>query len=113
MLGLFKKKSVEGQIVKDIDVAEAKELLKTKKINILDVRTDNEYENEGRIEGAVLIDYFKVTTFGKELEKLDKTKPWLVYCAVGGRSKMAVNKMAKLGFVELYNLKGGIKAYLK
>ncbi|MBW1992454.1 MAG: sulfurtransferase [Deltaproteobacteria bacterium] len=45
------------------------------------------------------------------LEELDKDKPTLVYCAIGGRSRVAAQLLSGLGFREVYNLAGGIRAY--
>ena len=46
-----------------------------------------------------------------ELEKLDKTKTWIVYCAKGPRSKGLAEKMTNLGFKDVYVLEGGIAGY--
>ena len=43
--------------------------------------------------------------------QLDSQKPVVVYCAVGGRSLAAAQLLAGLGFKEVYNLQGGIKAW--
>ncbi|MCB0479160.1 MAG: rhodanese-like domain-containing protein [Crocinitomicaceae bacterium] len=74
-------------------------------IIILDVRTPGE-TSRGMIPGAVEID-FRGANFEKEVEKLDKSKPVYIYCASGGRSKSAQEKMSSLGFKETYNLLGG------
>lgn len=74
---------------------------------ILDVRTADEY-NRGIIPGAVNIDIYKGQGFIDEVEKLDKTKNYYVYCAAGARSGQACNIMNQLGFANAYNLAGGI-----
>jgi rhodanese-related sulfurtransferase/rubrerythrin len=74
---------------------------------LLDVRQPWEYE-EDHIPGARLI---PMGALKDSLEELDKDKPTLVYCAVGGRSRVAAQLMSGLGFKEVYNLAGGIKAY--
>jgi rubrerythrin len=38
-------------------------------------------------------------------------QPVIVYCAIGGRSRVAAQLLAGQGFKEVYNLKGGIKAW--
>lgn len=76
---------------------------------IADVRTPEEY-NEGFINGAININY-NSNTFETDISKLDKTKPVFVYCLSGGRSSNAVSKMIELGFKEIYELKGGMRAW--
>lgn len=78
---------------------------------VLDVRTKKEYR-EGHIPGSVLID-FTADDFEQQVAKLDKSKTYLVHCAVGGRSARACKKMDQLGFQKLYNLEGGMGAWEK
>jgi rhodanese-related sulfurtransferase len=47
------------------------------------------------------------------VDELPKGKPMVVYCAKGGRSAQACTFLAAKGFKELYNLAGGIEAWLK
>lgn len=77
---------------------------------ILDVRTEDEY-NRGIIPGAINIDIYKGQGFIDEVEKLDKTKSYYVYCAAGARSGNACNVMNKMGFDSAYNLNGGISQW--
>lgn len=77
---------------------------------ILDVRTADEY-NRGIIPGAVNIDIYKGQGFIDEVEKLDKSKNYYVYCAAGARSGNACNAMNQLGFKNTYNLAGGISQW--
>jgi len=74
---------------------------------ILDVRTEDEYNN-GIISNAINIDINKGQNFIQELEKLDKTKNYYVYCRSGIRSAKACEIMNQLGFENAYNLMGGI-----
>ncbi|MBM4286464.1 MAG: sulfurtransferase [Deltaproteobacteria bacterium] len=74
---------------------------------LLDVRQPWEYE-EDHLPGARLIPLAELNARAGEL---DKTKPTLVYCAIGGRSRVAAQLLNGLGFADLYNLAGGIKAY--
>lgn len=81
----------------------------TKDAVILDVRTSGEYA-QGFIDGAKNLDY-RDQNFQSEVGKLDKSKPYFVYCLSGGRSASAVNYMRTNGFKEVYDLKGGILAW--
>ena len=73
---------------------------------ILDVRTPEEVE-DGYIPNATNIDIYMGQEFVAELEKLDKTKNYYVYCRSGQRSGQACAIMNKLGFENAYNLEGG------
>jgi thioredoxin len=73
---------------------------------LLDVRTPEEFK-EGRLKGAL---NYNVNSgdFENQIADLDKKRPVLVYCLSGGRSSYAANVMAGQGFLEVYNLAGGI-----
>ena len=73
---------------------------------ILDVRTPEEVE-EGYILNAIHIDIYLGQDFLTELEKLDKSKNYYVYCRSGNRSGQACAIMNSLGFENTYNLEGG------
>ena len=74
---------------------------------VLDVRTKEEVE-EGVIPNAIHIDIYKGQEFIDNVEKLDKSKNYYVYCKAGGRSAQACAIMYQLGFDNAYNLMGGI-----
>ena len=73
---------------------------------VLDVRTQEEVA-EGIIPDAVHIDIYKGQGFIDDVEQLDKSKTYFVYCKMGGRSAQACAVMNQLGFKETYNLIGG------
>jgi len=73
---------------------------------LLDVRTPKEFA-EGRIEGAVMIDYLS-PGFRNEIAKLDREKTYLVYCRTGNRTKGALMVMRELGFQSVLHLASGI-----
>ena len=74
---------------------------------ILDVRTDAEIAR-GIIPNAIHIDIYKGQLFVDEIEALDKSKNYYVYCRSGNRSGKACAIMLQLGFENAYNLEGGI-----
>jgi rhodanese-related sulfurtransferase len=96
-------------IYKNVDAVTFKHILEQEKPIIIDVRTLQEISS-GTIEGAIHIDYF-ATDFISQVALLDKTKPIAVYCASGGRSNGAMNKMENLGFTEVYSLNRGVSAW--
>ena len=73
---------------------------------LVDVRTAKEYE-EGHLKNAVNID-FNASDFTAMIEKLDKSKPVLIYCLSGGRSGNALKQFVDAGFKSTTNLDGGI-----
>lgn len=74
---------------------------------VLDVRTPEEFA-AGHLQNAVPLDYL-MADFPDQVKKLDPNKPYMVYCAVGGRSNKAASLMAKTGFREVYNARAGFK----
>ena len=96
-------------INKKVSKTEFAELMKKTGAQLIDVRTPREFSN-GFIEGAKNIDY-NGDTFEKQMKKLDKTKPVLVYCAAGGRSENAAELLQEWGFKEVYDLEGGYNGW--
>ncbi|MCA6423239.1 MAG: thioredoxin fold domain-containing protein [Flavobacterium sp.] len=102
--------SCQGQqtkTVQTVDVTAFAEKLKaTDKAQLLDVRTPEEFKS-GHIENATNVNW-NSNDFVSKAENYDKSKPVFVYCKIGGRSVQAANRLAELGFKEIYNLDGGI-----
>ena len=74
---------------------------------IIDVRTDDEFST-GYVGGAVNIDFYMRNEFISEIDKLDKTKSYFIYCKSGARSGQTCELMKQKGFKKVYNLEGGI-----
>jgi sulfur-carrier protein adenylyltransferase/sulfurtransferase len=74
---------------------------------LLDVRQPGEYA-QAHLPGARLI---PLPQLADSLEELDAAKPIIVYCAVGGRSRMATQLLTNLGFRDVFHLQGGIQAW--
>jgi len=72
---------------------------------ILDVSTPGEYKDR-HLEGAVNINLFS-KLFKARLDVMDKRSTYLVYCKLGGRSKIAQRLMQRSGFQNVYNVIGG------
>jgi len=96
---------------KDLSVDEFARMAADKQNVILDVRTPGEF-SAGHIPGAVNLDY-NAPDFQAKAATLDKSRTYLVHCAVGGRSVRACEKLSRLDFPNLYNLPGGFKAWAK
>jgi rhodanese-related sulfurtransferase len=99
-----------GQVInKKVEKAEFSKLMKKSGVQLIDVRTSREFSN-GFITGAKNIDY-NGDSFEKQIKKLDKNKPVLVYCAAGGRSENAAELLKEWGFKEVYDLIGGYNGW--
>jgi rhodanese-related sulfurtransferase len=93
----------------NISVEKFSELMKEENHVILDVRSPQELA-EGSVPGHEMINFFD-SNFPEQVEKLDKSKTYLIYCRSGNRSGQACAMMANMGFGKLYNLEGGIGAW--
>ena len=88
---------------------EAKEMMDSQEVVILDVREQDEYDG-GHIPGAVLL---PVSTINEETAAgviPDKDATVLVYCRSGNRSKTASSVLADLGYTNIYEF-GGINTW--
>jgi rhodanese-related sulfurtransferase len=90
----------------NMNVVEFSKKITESGVVILDVRTPGEFA-EGFIEGAQMID-FQSGNFEAEIESLDKDVTYAVYCRSGNRSGQAVKIMQDAGFLNLFNLEGGV-----
>ena len=78
---------------------------------IIDVRTEDERHTRGYILNSLNFDYFHGQKTLDALAKLDKTKPCIVHCAIGGRAQSIAVQMHQLGFKNILLLKGGFNAW--
>lgn len=101
---------VEATIV-DVTVNQFKDLVIEQGGTILDVRTPEEWA-EGTISKAEKINFYD-DNFATDIEKLNKEEPIFVYCKSGGRSANAAETLKEKGFNKIYNLDGGITAWIE
>jgi rhodanese-related sulfurtransferase len=95
--------------VQRIDVNEFDHKRKAADAVVLDVRTPHEFA-AGHVPGAVNLDVHD-PKFKEKVAGLDKSRTYLVHCAMGVRSEAATKKMAALGFPHLFDFHGGFKAW--
>jgi len=96
--------------VASIDAAQAKKIINENEqgsYTLLDVRQPAEYE-AGHLPGAKLI---PLPDLNNRLQEIDPEKPTIVYCAIGGRSRVAAQILSVKDFSRVYNLSGGFKAW--
>ncbi len=106
LLALFFSFSLFSQKIKNVDAVEFKKLIDEKKYVLIDLRTNDEIKSKGMIKGATQIDFLDKNA-ETTIEKLDKNKSYLIYCAGGGRSADCAELMQKQGFKEVVNLEKG------
>ena len=94
---------------KSISQQEAKQMMDSGNVLVLDVREQDEYST-GHIGGAVLLPVGTINadTASKVIPSKDTTV--LVYCRSGNRSKKASATLAKLGYTNIYEI-GGITTW--
>ncbi len=93
--------------VKNVNVNQAENLVKSSSYIVVDVRTAGEY-NSGHIKGAKNIDFYNnfEEMFAKQFP--DKNKPYLIYCRSGNRSFYAAKMLSEMGYKDVTNMEGGI-----
>jgi len=88
-----------------ITAAEAKELMDSQTVIVLDVRTQEEYDG-GHIKDAVLLDSGDVSVKAATVIP-DKDATILVYCRSGNRSATASKQLIEMGYTKVMDF-GGI-----
>ena len=78
-------------------------------LHLLDVREPGEREIN-HLEGALTIPLGELAT---RFTELPNDEPLVVFCKVGERSVQAVATLQRYGFTKLFNLRGGIDAWLE
>jgi rhodanese-related sulfurtransferase len=96
--------------MKTINQQDFKAMQSKPDVVVLDVRTPGEV-SEGIINGATMFLDYNSSDFDQQLDGLDKSKTYLVYCRSGNRSGKACHTMLDKGFKQVYNLAGGISAW--
>lgn len=93
-----------------ITPAELAELLKQQPgLQLIDVR--ELYEHETFNIGGELIPLGDII---KQADKIEKEKPVIIYCRMGVRSQVAIQRLQqKFPFTNLINLQGGTEAWKK
>jgi rhodanese-related sulfurtransferase len=104
---------ISTQIILNLSPQQASDLIQDNANNIdfliIDVQTLEEF-TERHIENAILIDYYS-ETFRDMIGYLDRNRTYLIYCDVGSRSGVTLALFEELGFMEVYNLSGGLNAW--
>lgn len=94
---------------KIISVSELPTLLAKGKVRLIDVRTDAETAR-GIIAGATKL---PLHLLPMRLAELDPQQTHVFYCQLGGRSAQAAAFAVNQGLTDVYNLQGGITAWMQ
>lgn len=104
---LFKSKKRDK--VQSISPKDAYEMLNQgESITLIDVRSASEF-NGGHVPQARLM---PLQMLASRANELTPEQPLLVICASGMRSRMAGEQLTDLGFTQVYNVKGGLRAWV-
>ena len=107
---LKRRKRQNIMILETITAEEFEEKRKENNTVVLDVRTPKEFD-EMNLSPDRLINFNESDVLKGGLEKLDKSKVYLVHCRSGKRSLETCYIMEEMGFKEVYNLDGGIMTW--
>jgi len=99
--------------VRDVTCQQALDLIRRHAADsafvILDFRTLEMFDR-GHLPGAICYDVF-ADGIDDWLKTLDSGKTYLIYCTVGHRSGIALDKMKQLGFRKIYHMVEGLKQW--
>jgi rhodanese-related sulfurtransferase len=88
----------------------AQKLKESSNPQLFDLRTSEEIAQTGKMENAVHLDFYR-KDFAQTLKGYPKDSPIFLYCAGGYRSNEAAKMLVEAGYTQVYDLKGGMKAW--
>ena len=99
--------------IKTIDTEEAYQMVQNKNCNLIDIRESNELENTGSVEGAshiprgMLEVYLDPNSPVFQNGQIDQNKEFVLFCAGGVRSALAVKSLKDMGYQKVSHIDGG------
>ena len=99
--------------IKTINADEAYEMFEDKNCNLIDIREINELDNTGRVEGAnhiprgMLEVYLDPNSPIFQNGQIDQSKEFVLFCAGGVRSALAVKSLKDMGYQKVSHIDGG------
>ena len=99
--------------IKTIDADQAYEMVKDNNCNLIDVREANELDAAGRVDGAIHIPrgmlevYLDPNSPVFQNGQLDQNKEFVLFCAGGVRSALAVKSLMDMGYKKISHIEGG------
>ena len=101
------------QEIKTISADEAYKLFENNNCNLIDVREINELENSGKVQGAnhiprgMLEVYLDPNSPVFQNGQIDQNKEFVLFCAGGVRSALAVKSLKDMGYQKVSHIDGG------
>ena len=92
-----------------VTVAQVKQMIENGDVQLVDVGEAREYELR-HLPGSVNISVHYVYP---RRDELSRDQDIVFVCAIGVRSALACEMAAAAGFTRLYNMEGGIEAWVK
>jgi len=102
--------------ITNLTVEQAASQIETGKVVLVDLREPGELAEQGAIAGAVhaprgMLEFYADPASPYHRRELDPSARTIVYCASGGRSALACDLLGQLGYADVANLDGGLKAW--
>jgi len=110
--GFLKLVNEARPYVKEITIDEARERLKkNSQVVLMDVREDDEWKKEHAAEAI----HLSKGVLERDLEEMfpDVNREIIMYCGGGYRSVLTAEVAQKMGYKNVYSLKGGYKGLVK
>ena len=102
--------------IKTINSDQAFKMVEDNNCNLIDIREANELDVAGRIEGAshiprgMLEVYLDPNSPIIQNGQIDKNKEFVLFCAGGVRSALAVKSLKEMGYEKISHIDGGFAA---
>ena len=99
--------------IKTISVDEAHEKFQNENCNLIDIREINELANTGKVDGAshiprgMLEVYLDPNSPVFQNGQIDQNKEFILFCAGGVRSALAVKSLQDMGYQKVSHIDGG------
>ena len=114
--GRFSQGQVKTEGSSSVSLDEAYKLFENNNCNLIDVREINELENSGKVQGAnhmprgMLEVYLDPNSPAIHNGQLDLNKEFVLFCAGGVRSALAVKSLKEMGYEKISHIDGGFAA---
>jgi len=100
----------QSKAYKNVNVDQLTRLVNQQNAQLIDVRSKEEF-NQGHIVNAINMPLADIAEGKVKLDKLKK-KPVVVYCQVGKTSLAASQNLSQAGLEQVFNLQGGLNAWI-
>ena len=104
--------------INSITAEELKKEINQNNVVVVDVQSKEIVDKTGMIPGAIhaergMLEFFADQSEGNSLKKveLDPNKKIVVYCGLGGQGALSAKTLKDMGFKNVSNLSGGVKAW--